>query len=161
MLNGVLPPLLRLSSRCEPCSEFPKCSLLIDWHFSSEIKQVREEINMSVATSTGELILYFKQILKTWAGKLSRNSAGRAHFTGLRRSSKLKRAHLKLFSLGGTFSVELSLATYRVRFGKWLVKRSNTTLAPKVIEKIKILGDVLELPAKQKCQISPFGPFLR
>ena len=103
MLNGVLPPLLRLSSRHEPCSELPKCSLLIDWHFSSEIKQVREEMNMSVASSTGELILYFKQILKTWVGKLSRDSVARAYFTGLRRSSKLRRAQLKLFSLGGTF----------------------------------------------------------
>ena len=27
-----------------------------------------------------------------------------------------------------------------------------------VIEKIKILGAVLELPAKQHCQFSPFGP---
>ena len=27
------------------------------------------------------------------------------------------------------------------------------------IEKIKILGAVLELPAKQHCQFSPFGPF--
>ena len=71
--------------------------------FSSEIEQVREEINMSVASSTGELRMYFKQILKTWAGELSRDLAGRAHFTGLRRSSKLKRAQLKLFSLGGTF----------------------------------------------------------
>ena len=71
--------------------------------FSSEIKQVREEINMSVATSTGELILYFKQILKTWVGKLSRDSVARAYFTGLRRSSKLRRAQLKLFSLGRTF----------------------------------------------------------
>ena len=71
--------------------------------FFSEIERVCEEINMSVASSTGELILYFKQILKTWAGELSRDSAGRAHFTGLRRSSKLKRAQLKLFSLGGTF----------------------------------------------------------
>jgi hypothetical protein len=26
------------------------------------------------------------------------------------------------------------------------------------IEKIKILGAVLELPAKQHCQLSPFGP---
>ena len=26
------------------------------------------------------------------------------------------------------------------------------------IEKIKILGAVLELPAKQHCQFSPFGP---
>ena len=26
------------------------------------------------------------------------------------------------------------------------------------IEKIKILGAVLELPAKQDCQFSPFGP---
>ena len=26
------------------------------------------------------------------------------------------------------------------------------------IEKIKILGSVLELPAKQHCQFSPFGP---
>ena len=68
-----------------------------------EIERFHEEINMSVVTSTGELRVYFKQILKTWAGKLSRDSAGRAHFTGLRRSSKLKRAQLKLFSLGGTF----------------------------------------------------------
>jgi hypothetical protein len=29
------------------------------------------------------------------------------------------------------------------------------------IEKIKILGAVLELPAKQHCQFSPFGPFLQ
>ena len=86
--------------------------------FSSEIKQVREEINMSVASSTGELILYFKQILKTWVGKLSRDSVARAYFTGLRRSSKLKRAQLKLFFVRRNFSVELSLATYRVRFGK-------------------------------------------
>ena len=27
------------------------------------------------------------------------------------------------------------------------------------IEKIKILGAVFELPAKQHCQFSPFGPF--
>jgi hypothetical protein len=27
------------------------------------------------------------------------------------------------------------------------------------IEKIKILGAVLELPAKKHCQFSPFGPF--
>ena len=71
--------------------------------FSSEIERFHEGINMSVVTSTGELRVYFKQILKTWAGELSRDSAGRAHFTGLRRSSKLKRAQLKLFSLGGTF----------------------------------------------------------
>ena len=45
---------------------------------------------------------------------------------GLRRLSKLGRAQLKLFSLGGSL-VELSLATYRVRFGKWFVKRSNAT----------------------------------
>ena len=30
--------------------------------------------------------------------------------------------------------------------------------APVAIEKIKILSAVLELPAKQHCQISPFGP---
>jgi hypothetical protein len=29
------------------------------------------------------------------------------------------------------------------------------------IEKIKTLGAVLELPDKQHCQFSPFGPFLR
>ena len=53
-----------------------------------------------------------------WAGELSRCSASRAYlFTGLRRLSKLERAQLKLFSLGGSL-VELSLATYRVRFGK-------------------------------------------
>jgi hypothetical protein len=29
-------------------------------------------------------------------------------------------------------------------------------LAPIAIEKVKILGAVLELPAKQHCQLSPF-----
>ena len=29
------------------------------------------------------------------------------------------------------------------------------------IKKIKILGAFLELPGKQHCQFSPFGPFLR
>ena len=33
---------------------------------------------------------------------------------------------------------------------------SNEKLAPIAIEKIKILGAVLELPAKQHCQSSPF-----
>jgi hypothetical protein len=28
------------------------------------------------------------------------------------------------------------------------------------IEKIKTLGAILELPAKQHCQFSPFGPIL-
>ncbi len=32
----------------------------------------------------------------------------------------------------------------------------NEGLAPMAIEKIKILGAVLELPAKQHCQSSPF-----
>jgi len=31
-------------------------------------------------------------------------------------------------------------------------------LAHMAIEKIKILGVVLKLPAKQHCQLSPFGP---
>jgi len=37
----------------------------------------------------------------------------------------------------------------------------NEGLAPMAIEKIKILGAVLELPAKLHCQFSPFGPFLQ
>ena len=36
---------------------------------------------------------------------------------------------------------------------------SNVQSVTMAIEKIKILGDVLELPAKQHCQFSPFGPF--
>ena len=34
----------------------------------------------------------------------------------------------------------------------------NEGLAPMAIERNKILGAVLELPAKQHCQFSPFGP---
>ena len=34
----------------------------------------------------------------------------------------------------------------------------NEGLARMAVEKIKILGAVLELPAKQHCQFSPFGP---
>ena len=33
---------------------------------------------------------------------------------------------------------------------------SNKFLAPRTIEKMKILGALLELPAKQHCQSSPF-----
>ena len=33
--------------------------------------------------------------------------------------------------------------------------------APMAIEKIKILGAILELSAKQPCQASPFASFLR
>jgi hypothetical protein len=32
----------------------------------------------------------------------------------------------------------------------------NTYSAPRTIEKIKILGAILELPAKQHCQFGPF-----
>ena len=34
----------------------------------------------------------------------------------------------------------------------------NEGLALMAVEQFKILGVVLELPAKQHCQISPFGP---
>ena len=46
------------------------------------------------------------------------------------------------------------------KMGAWVPMkiRSNEYSAPMAIEKIKILGAVLELPAKQYCQ---FGPFLR
>ena len=33
---------------------------------------------------------------------------------------------------------------------------SNEGLAPMTVEKIKILGAVLEVPAKQHCQFNPF-----
>ena len=37
----------------------------------------------------------------------------------------------------------------------------NKGSAPMAIEKVKILGAFLELPAKQHRQFSPFGQFLR
>ena len=37
----------------------------------------------------------------------------------------------------------------------------NEGLAPMAIEKIEILGAVLELPGKLHYQFSSFGPFLR
>ena len=43
---------------------------------------------------------------------------------------------------------------------QWTIEISyNEKLAPKAIEKIKIMGTVFELPAKEHCQFSPFGPF--
>ena len=42
---------------------------------------------------------------------------------------------------------------------QWTIEiSSNEKWAPMAIEKIKIVGAVLELPAKQHCQFSPFGP---
>jgi hypothetical protein len=43
---------------------------------------------------------------------------------------------------------------------QWAIEiSSNEYSASMAIEKIKILGAVLELPAKQHCQFSLFGPF--
>ena len=68
--------------------------------FSLEIERFHEEINIGVATSTGELRMYFEQILKrgpaNWAG-------AQLAVPILQVRSKLKRAQLKFFSLGGTF----------------------------------------------------------
>ena len=38
---------------------------------------------------------------------------------------------------------------------------SNQKAAPMEIEKIKIMGAVLQLPGKKHCQFSQFGPFSR
>ena len=38
---------------------------------------------------------------------------------------------------------------------------SDKYSAPMAIEKIKILGALLELPAKQHCRFGQFGPVLR
>ena len=48
----------------------------------------------------------------------------------------------------------LVMSLIKTRFCSWLY--GNWHMA---IEKIKILGAVLEPPAKQHCQFSPFGPF--
>ena len=70
----------------------------------------------------------FRTNSKTWAGELSRGSVGRAHFTG---PQQAEARSTKILFVRRKFSVELSLATYRVCFGKWLVKRSNTTTVTK------------------------------
>ena len=121
MLHGVLALLLCLSSRCEPGFGFAEYLLPIGWHFSLEIKQVLKRINRRVAGSKGELILYFKSKFWAWVGKLRVNSVHRALFYSLRQLSKLRRALLKLFTLGGNL-FKLSLATYSVRFYKWIVR---------------------------------------
>ena len=46
-------------------------------------------------------------------------------------------------------------ATFRQQ---WISNKINIR-HPGQLKKIKILGAVLELPAKQHCQFSPFGPF--
>ena len=47
---------------------------------------------------------------------------------------------------------ELLCQPFRALRYQWI----SANLAPMAIEKIKILGAVLELPAKQHCQSSPF-----
>ena len=59
--------------------------------------------------SKGELILYFKSNLKAWDGKLRGNSAARVLFY------RSEARSTKIVFVGRNFSVELSLATYRVR----------------------------------------------
>ena len=51
-----------------------------------------------------------------------------------------------------------SLAKF-IMYNKLGLISSIEISAPMAIEKIKILGAVLELPAKKHCQFSPFGPF--
>ena len=68
-----------------------------------------------VAGSKGELILYFKSKFWAWVGKLRADSVHQIVIYSLRPLSKLRRARLKLFTLGGNL-FKLSLATYSVRF---------------------------------------------
>ena len=73
------------------------------------------EMTKDVAGSKGELILYFKSKFWAWVGKLRADSVHRIVIYSLRPLSKLRRARLKLFTLGGNL-FKLSLATYSVRF---------------------------------------------
>ena len=73
------------------------------------------EMTKDVAGSKGELILYFKSKFWAWVGKLRADSVHQIVIYSLRPLSKLRRARLKLFTLGGNL-FKLSLATYSVRF---------------------------------------------
>ena len=73
------------------------------------------EIIKDVASSKGELILYFKSKFWAWVDELRAGSVHRIVIYSLRPLSKLRRTRLKLFALGGNL-FELSLATYSVRF---------------------------------------------
>ena len=126
MLNGVLawPSCLifelntwRRSWSCYPGSFPYKKSRLIPFLFYLSEKWVTSalEIIKDVAGSKGELILYFKSKFWAWVGKLRADSVHRIVIYSLRPLSKLRRARLKLFTLGGNL-FKLSLATYSVRF---------------------------------------------
>ena len=61
----------------------------------------------------------------------------------------------------------LTLPTAEILSGKnvraWVLMdfTQDKFSAPVAIEKIKILGAVLELPSKQRCRFGPIGPILR
>ena len=85
-------------------------SYLSEKWVNSALEMIRD-----VAGSKGELILYFKSKFWAWVGKLRADSVHRFVFYILRPLSKLRRALLKLLTLGGNL-FKLSLATYSVRF---------------------------------------------
>ena len=53
-----------------------------------------------------------------WAGELSKGSASRASFYVSEAPQEAEARSTKIVFVRRKFSVELSLATYRVRFGK-------------------------------------------
>ena len=124
MLNGVLILLLRLILDCDANLDLGNPGFFFDRYFwfisflsylsekwvNSALEMIRD-----VAGSKGELILYFKSKFWAWVGKLRADSVHRFVFYSLRPLSKLRRALLKLFTLGGNL-FKLSLATYSVRF---------------------------------------------
>ena len=124
MLNAVLILLLRLILDCDANLDLGNPGFFSDRYFdlflflsylsekwvNSALKMIRD-----VAGSKGELILYFKSKFWAWVGKLRTDSVHRFVFYSLRPLSKLRRALLKLFTLGGNL-FKLSLATYSVRF---------------------------------------------
>ena len=59
-----------------------------------------------------------------------------------------------------TLSIEKIITLKNARAWVSMVFISNVELAPIAIEKIKILGAVLELPAKQHCRFDQFGPIV-
>ena len=130
MLNAVLILLLRLILDCDANLDLGNPGFFSDRYFDLFLflsylseKWVSSALKMTrrLAGSKGELILYFKSNFWAWVGKLRVNSVHRVLFHSLRQLSKLRRALLKLFTLGGNL-FKLSLATYSVRFYKWIVR---------------------------------------
>ena len=121
MLNGVLVPLLCLSSRRRPDPGFGKRFLPTGWHFLGNWTSLAE--NKYTCDLFNKWINTVFQIKsKNMGRETERELSSPSLFCLSEAPQQAEARSTKIVFVRRNFSAEFSPATYWVRFGEWIVK---------------------------------------